>query len=348
LRGFMLETVQGSSDLICFHDVIMLVENYLGYNREQFVSAFEDFIHAEYGPNNNLSQEDMVVDILLNYREEDRKDDYMRFRDVYRLVSALGETLQSFTGQENDDGKEAELTKFAGETFGSYRITRELGRGKHTDSVVYKCAHINFPKTHAALKWPVAKAEVDLMEDLHLRAKDKPGLPGVLETGEHDGQPYFVMPLLGTTLSIIFGRLEGHPLRDRWAAIRIIGRMLLRRCEVLHRLGYVHCDVAPYNVLLGPRKRRGGRTDVEGDGVNSDDVSLYLIDFGTARKYPGGGDVEGDVGSMEFSSIRSALGGERKPEDDLEALGWVLLTGLFGDLPWFEWLEDHYKLKSPP
>mmetsp|Transcript_34441 Transcript_34441/g.73344 ORF Transcript_34441/g.73344 Transcript_34441/m.73344 type:complete len:154 (+) Transcript_34441:3-464(+) len=50
-----------------------------------------------------------------------------------------------------------------------------------------------------------------------------------------------------------------------------------------------------------------------------------------------------DRGSAEWSSVRSAEGGEPLPQDDVEALGWVLLNGLLGALPWFEWLSEAYK-----
>merc|ERR1712032_1363261 len=66
------------------------------------------------------------------------------------------------------------------------------------------------------------------------------------------------------------------------------------------------------------------------------------IDFELAQKHPGGSKVEGSIGSAEWSSIRSADAGERYPEDDLEAVGWMLMSGLYGSLPWYEWLAAAY------
>ncbi|CAK0831367.1 unnamed protein product [Prorocentrum cordatum] len=125
--------------------------------------------------------------------------------------------------------------------------------------------------------------------------------------------------------------MGGHPLDRKWAALRVVGRLALRRLQRLHELGFLHRDVSPENILLG--RARG-----------SDEATLYLIDYEHAQKYPGGGRAaESDVGSVEWSSIRSADGGEPRPIDDVEALGWVLLHGMFGRLPWFDWLARAYK-----
>merc|ERR1719282_1653445 len=105
---------------------------------------------------------------------------------------------------------------------------------------------------------------------------------------------------------------------------------MLRRFEALHKCGYVHCDVSLGNILLGCHN-------------GPQEYSPHIVDFGLARPYPGGGPMSGDLGSAEWSSIRSAEGGERRPEDDLEALGWVLANGMFETLPWFLHLSQCYQ-----
>eukprot|EP00747_Dinoflagellata_sp_TGD_P114515 gnl/TRDRNA2_/TRDRNA2_171942_c0_seq1.p1 gnl/TRDRNA2_/TRDRNA2_171942_c0~~gnl/TRDRNA2_/TRDRNA2_171942_c0_seq1.p1 ORF type:complete len:220 (-),score=32.52 gnl/TRDRNA2_/TRDRNA2_171942_c0_seq1:3-662(-) len=121
---------------------------------------------------------------------------------------------------------------------------------------------------------------------------------------------------------------------------------MVRRLESLHLLGYVHCDISPENILMGPAHGVGGAAGTSGRGVLPRSTNLpvapYLIDFGWARKFPGGGCLRGDHGSVEWSSIRTAEGGPRRPEDDLEALGWMLLSGLFKELPWFDFLQTAY------
>jgi len=98
-----------------------------------------------------------------------------------------------------------------------------------------------------------------------------------------------------------------------------------------------HCDISPENIVFGPPPALP-------PGPNTPLFSPYLVDFGHAQRFPSGTRlVAGDAGSIEWSSIRSARGGEPLPEDDLQALGWVLLHGSFGDLPWFKWLSRAYK-----
>jgi len=140
---------------------------------------------------------------------------------------------------------------------------------------------------------------------------------------------------LGSPLTNVFQRIDGCRLPQRWLALKIIGRLMVRRLQAFHSCGFVHCDVSPENILMG--RPRGG-----GAGAAPLPM-LYLIDFELAQRYPGGNKVEGNIGSSEWSSIRSADVVERLPEDDLEALGWVLLHGLVGALPWFDWLSAAYR-----
>jgi len=142
-----------------------------------------------------------------------------------------------------------------------------------------------------------------------------------------------VTELLGSDLSQVFERLESLELGQRWGVVSLLGRMLLRRLEAVHACGYVHGDVATHNVLMGPARS------------GSDELVPYLIDFGCAQKYLVDVPEEPKEGSLEFCSVRSTSSHERRPEDDLEALGWVMVTGVVGDLPWFAWLDEFYNLK---
>merc|ERR1719195_1466588 len=115
--------------------------------------------------------------------------------------------------------------------------------------------------------------------------------------------------------------MERSSRQQRWQAVRVIGRMLLRRLEAIHACGYVHCDVSPYNVLFGSAVH-------EGYGSRGPVAVPYLIDFGLARACPGA-PLGAEHGTLEFASARTAAGGPRVWHDDLEALGWVLAFLLF-------------------
>jgi len=132
-----------------------------------------------------------------------------------------------------------------------------------------------------------------------------------------------VTPVLGMPLSELFKGIELRSVDEKWYVVRIIGRLLLRRLEAVHRRGWVHGDVAPDNILFG-------RTE-------AGQVSLFLIDFGCARRFPGGDAVKAFWNTVEFASVRAVEDTVREPYDDLESLGYVLVHGIFGDLPWFRW-----------
>lgn len=231
---------------------------------------------------------------------------------------------------------------------GTWRIKREIYKGDFQSSV-YEVEKMDSRSQKYAMKWPVDRREVDVLQALNEPVAWVPGLPRLHDTGNFDGKPYLVMDLMGDDLSKVFGQVQGLALTDKWAFISNIGRMVLRRLEAMHRAGYVHNDVAPYNVLLGPSLdalRRGDRNSA----VKADDevgqVTPYLVDFGCVRPFPDGGPTPANVGSMEFSSRRSADGGERQPSDDIEALGWMMVHATFGVLPWVSELQEFYKLTA--
>lgn len=215
---------------------------------------------------------------------------------------------------------------------------RELGQGLG-GAVVYLAQHLS-NGTKGALKWPVGQGELEALKSIQESAVENKalarlGLPRLLASGMHEGRPFIVTELLGSDLAKLFDRLQDHPLEARWRAVCVLGRMVLRRLQVLHDTGFVHCDFSPLNVLMGPAPGN--------EGV----VLPYLIDFGLARRFPGGAPLRGDKTTLEFSSIRSAKGGIRWPEDDLEGLGWTLMCGGFGELPWFNDLDGFNKLPAP-
>merc|ERR1719401_715229 len=72
-------------------------------------------------------------------------------------------------------------------------------------------------------------------------------------------------------------------------------------------------------------------------------ASPHILDYGLARPYPGGAPLSGESGSGEWNSIRSAEGAARRPEDDLESLGWILAQCLYKLLPWFSTLQVAYE-----
>lgn len=218
-----------------------------------------------------------------------------------------------------------EEDEFAELDFTGYRVVGLLGRGAG-GGAVYEVWSVTGGR-RAAAKWPIGHKERDVLRELTAEPGCL-GVPRLFSDGELDGKLYAVVEILGKPLSETFDRLRGS-LRCRWLAVSLIGRLLLRRLRAMHVRGFVHCDLKPENVLVGSPS-----------GSPDQHNRPYLVDFGTARKFPGGEPLRGDLGSVDYNSISSADGGERRPSDDLESLGWVLLHGLFGELPWFTFTKN--------
>ena len=92
----------------------------------------------------------------------------------------------------------------------------------------------------------------------------------------------------------------------------------ITRLEFFHSRDYVHRDVKPENLLLGPDKNRD---------------TVYLIDYGLANEYF---DKRinlhirmknrlGLIGTAKYASINAHNGLEQSRRDDLEAAGYFLI-----------------------
>lgn len=92
-------------------------------------------------------------------------------------------------------------------------------------------------------------------------------------------------------------------------------------------MGLIHRDIKPENFLIGLKKKSH---------------IIYVIDFGFAKRFSDVKTgmhiayVEGKqlTGTAKFASIYTHLGIEQSRRDDLEALGYVLVYLIKGELPW--------------
>eukprot|EP00747_Dinoflagellata_sp_TGD_P209718 gnl/TRDRNA2_/TRDRNA2_83092_c0_seq1.p1 gnl/TRDRNA2_/TRDRNA2_83092_c0~~gnl/TRDRNA2_/TRDRNA2_83092_c0_seq1.p1 ORF type:complete len:495 (-),score=64.62 gnl/TRDRNA2_/TRDRNA2_83092_c0_seq1:148-1632(-) len=214
---------------------------------------------------------------------------------------------------------------------GGYIVSSVLGRGKGGGEI-YLASNDSIAdaaERQGAAKYPLSRTESRFFKALQGRSSPCLGVPKVLASGEHLDVPYIVLELLGPSLDKLFVELLAWPISIRWQVVRVIGRLLLRRLEDLHRCGYVHCDIQPRNVLLGRVGSDGNRG------------GPFLIDFDCSRPFPGGEPMKCFWGTVEFNSSHSAIGDkqERDPIDDLESLAWLLCHGLFGELPWFRLIQ---------
>ena len=106
-----------------------------------------------------------------------------------------------------------------------------------------------------------------------------------------------------------------------------LAAQMMTRIEHVHSRDYLHRDIKPDNFLTGPDDKP---------------AVIYLIDFGLSKRYR---DVktkqhipykEGRTltGTARYASVGSHMGIEQGRKDDIEAISYVLLYFLLGQLPW--------------
>jgi len=203
----------------------------------------------------------------------------------------------------------------------AYTVERELGGGGMSRVFV---AHDVASGRRVVLKIlpPDLAAGVSLerfQREIRLATQLRhPNIVPVLDAGDADGLPYYMMPFV-----------EGESLRDR---LRRVGQLPIEEavriaCEVARALDYahghdiVHRDIKPENVLLH-----------EGQAV--------VADFGICRAITHASDADAitlagmAVGTPQYMSPEQAAG-ERAIDgrSDLYSLGCVLYEMLVGEPP---------------
>jgi WD40 repeat protein len=134
--------------------------------------------------------------------------------------------------------------------FGDYELIEEIGRGGM--GVVYRARQVSLDRAVAVkmiLAGPYAseeflhrfRAEAETIAQLH-----HPGIVGIYEVGEHEGQPYYAMEYVpGATLA---ESVRSGPLPPREAARTLVA--IARAIQHAHDLGVLHRDLKPSNILI--------------------------------------------------------------------------------------------------
>ncbi|GAA3490873.1 hypothetical protein GCM10018987_49560 [Streptomyces cremeus] len=210
---------------------------------------------------------------------------------------------------------------------GRYRVIEQLGRGgmgvvwRAVDEVLGREVAVKELRTYNDSSAPeLADLKLRMQREARAAARVRhPGVVAVHDVTEHDGRPVIVMELVdGPSLDDVLG--ERGPLGPREAAG--IGAKVLESLAAAHRVGVLHRDVKPGNILL----ERGGR--------------VVLTDFGiAAMDDPGDGSAthltrSGElVGSLDYLAPERAQGQEPGPASDVWALGATLYAAVEGGSP---------------
>lgn len=210
---------------------------------------------------------------------------------------------------------------------GRYRVVAQLGRGgmgvvwRAVDEVLGREVAVKELRTYTDTEGPeLAGLRLRMQREARAAARVRhPGVVAVHDVTEVDGRPLIVMELVdGPSLDDV---LRERGTLDPGEAAGI-GAKVMDALAAAHRVGVLHRDVKPGNILLD----RSGR--------------VVLTDFGIATmEDPGDGSAthlthSGElVGSLDYLAPERAQGADPGPASDIWALGATLYATVEGSSP---------------
>lgn len=200
-----------------------------------------------------------------------------------------------------------------------YRLEERLGSGGM--AVVYRAYDLKLER-HVALK--ILRRDYSQEPEARQRFQQEakatailshPNIAALYDYGEEDSQLYLVMEYVpGTDLKTLLKQRGAFSLPE---ALEI---MIQASAGIghAHRVGLVHCDIKPQNILVTPEGR------------------VKVLDFGIARALASiSPDEQSEVvwGSPRYFSPEQAAGLAPSPASDVYSLGVVLYELLTGQAP---------------
>jgi len=219
--------------------------------------------------------------------------------------------------------------------FSKYKPDKKLGEGSF--GKIYSAHNIQ-TKEKFAIKLESKNGQNLLESESYVLCYLKGfGIPFVKSYGISGDYHVLVMELLGRSLEDLF---QSCGKRLSLKTVCLIGIQMLNRIEYVHSKHIIHRDIKPDNF---------------GMGLGEDKDSVFIIDFGLAKKYRSSRTLQHIclrnnkklTGTARYASINALKGSEQSRRDDLEAIAYVLLYLVRGSLPWqgmkVEKNEDRYK-----
>ncbi|WP_411151976.1 protein kinase domain-containing protein [Streptomyces sp. A30] len=212
---------------------------------------------------------------------------------------------------------------------GRYRLRQRLGSGGGGDvwlaedeqlRVQVAVKEIDVPREPDALGGdPAARGHKEALKAAQLR--EHPNVITVYDVVEDDDRPWIVMEYLPGTRDLRAVVTEHGPLPS--GEVAGIGAAALDALCAGHRLGIIHRDVKPSNILLAP------------DRSGAADRRVLLTDYGISlwpreTRVTQSGMV---VGTPGFVAPERLSGGEATPATDLFSLGVTLYFAVEGTAP---------------
>jgi tetratricopeptide (TPR) repeat protein len=226
-------------------------------------------------------------------------------------------------------------TSFAG---GRYEVRKFLGEGGKKKVYLAHDTLLDRDVAFALLKVEklddTARARIKREAQAMGRLGDNPHIITVFDLGEHEGQPYIVLPLMpGGDVEGLIEKAPEHRLPIEQAIS--IAKSVCQGLEYAHSKGIVHRDLKPGNVWL------------------SADGTVKIGDFGLALAVDLSRLTESGmmVGTFHYMPPEQAMGGEVTAKADLYSLGAMLYEMVTGRPPFVG--DDVYgiigqQINTPP
>jgi len=203
-----------------------------------------------------------------------------------------------------------------------FRLKRKIGSGSF--SSVYRCVDSRTGEDLAIKLEPSDSQKPQLVEEARKYKVLAGGqwVPRMHWFGSAQGYNVLVMDLLGRSLGSLLETCGG---RFSLGTALTVTIQVLNCLEYIHSRDLIHRDIKPQNFAVG----RGAEANL-----------VRAIDFGLARRYRSGerhrprANINGFVGTARYASVGAHRFEEQSRRDDVQALGFLLVYFLRGELPW--------------
>ena len=212
-----------------------------------------------------------------------------------------------------------------GESFeDQFRVRRKIGAGSFGQ--IYSGENL---RTHrrVAIKFEDRSTDVPQLlyeSKLYAHLQGGTGIPKLHWWGHDDNRNIMVIDMLGKSLEDLF---ELCSRTFTLKTVLMLADQMISLLEFFHQKDFVHRDIKPDNFILG---------------LGSSSNQVFIIDYGLAKRYRDQRNHQhipfqtglSLTGTARYASVGALNGDEQSRRDDMEALGYVLMYLLRGDLPW--------------
>jgi serine/threonine protein kinase len=208
--------------------------------------------------------------------------------------------------------------------FDKYEVTKRIGAGSF--GAILEVQSLEDGKIYAIKleNRKMAQSQLENEYEIYKMLDGSPGFTRVYGFWPEPSGRAMAMERLGLSLASL-ARKSGKVFSLK--TVLMVAIQMICRLEYLHHRSFVHHDIKPDNFVFG---------------VGTNSSLLYLIDMGLAKPYRDlrtlvhvdYAEDQGLAGTARNVSINVHLGMQQSCRDDLESVGYVLISFLKGALPW--------------